>query len=200
MVGTVLGCDLQAVSLYILMAFGPWISRALPRPLEFQGVCCCRSICCWANYVPLLLSGLVIIVGVAAIVQDFEVCFAESSHFMSFLSRCFRAQAKPDPMMPSLHSAALTVKPEWAALIFKGQKTLELRACSARVGPQVWVPILLSGDSCVSGVVQLLGIYSHPNPPRPHRLSHLQSMWSKLKCGDPTSCCMFEYRFFKDDR
>lgn len=51
--GRLLGCDLHAVSLYILMACGHWISSAPATVLEFQGVCCC---CSTRSYLVSLLS------------------------------------------------------------------------------------------------------------------------------------------------
>ena len=193
------------------MALGPWISRALTRPLEFQGMLWILTVVV-RLFILLLALRLDHHSGCCRYIEcnAWRCAARQTSHFRSPLSRCFGAQAKPDTMMPSLHSAALTLRPEWAALVFQGLKTLELRAYSTRVQPHVWVPVLLSGESCVCGVIQLLGFYSHPNPTRPHRLSHYnstwyqnwkckiwnRSIWAKVKCDDMTSCCMFEYMVF----
>ena len=58
-------------------------------------------------------------------------------------------------MASQLHTSALTIKPVWCRLILSGQKVLELRAFQCKVRGAV--PILESGTSCVTGVVQSLG-------------------------------------------
>ena len=63
------------------MALGPWISRALTRPLEFQGVLAVLSVV--VRLVILLLAyGLIIILGVAATwLRRMKVCFVNDARW-----------------------------------------------------------------------------------------------------------------------
>ena len=57
-----------------------------------------------------------------------------------------------------IHTSALCIRPQWAALIWDHKKRLEIRSYSIKIESCVWVPVIESGASLVTGLVQFLGI------------------------------------------
>ena len=57
-----------------------------------------------------------------------------------------------------IHTSALCIRPQWAALIWDHKKRLEIRSYSIKIESCAWVPVIESGASLVTGLVQFLGI------------------------------------------